>query len=194
MRALLTAYFACHLLHRRPPDLEMCCRCERWLLPRDTRDAALCESCRAALPWIESGLCVFCQQRRPLRESDTCQRCRARPPLLASCTAAVYYEGEILRWIRRFKYPERGLRGLDPSALGVVGLLAKATATRVPGPEPDLIVAVPQAVLDDVNISPQAKKEGFEVKTSRRAVKNGPRELGSDGGLGARKNVGSRRA
>lgn len=136
MRALLDGLF--DLLF--PPQ---CCRCERWLLPRDTRDAALCESCRAALPWIESGLCMRCQQRGPLRGSDVCQRCRARRALLASCTAAVYYEGEVLHWIRRFKYPEPGLRGLDPTALGVAGLLARAAASRVPGAAPDLVVAVP---------------------------------------------------
>lgn len=136
MRALLEGLF--DLLF--PPQ---CCRCERWLLPRDARDAALCGSCRAALPWIESGLCIRCQRRGPLQESCVCQDCYASRPLLESCTAAVYYEAEVLHWIRRFKYPEPGLRGLDPRALGVAGFLAREAVRRAPAPRPDLVVAVP---------------------------------------------------
>lgn len=123
-----------------PPQ---CCRCRRWLLPHDTRDAALCESCRWALPWIEPGLCVCCQERGSLPGAEVCGACRRSRPLLTSCTAAVRYEAEVEGWIRRFKYPEPGIRGLDPAPLGVAAMLARAAATRAPGPEPHLVVPIP---------------------------------------------------
>jgi ComF family protein len=136
LRALLDGLF--DLLF--PPQ---CCRCERWLLPRNERDAVLCESCRFALPWIAPGLCVRCQEREALRHTDVCEDCRRRHPLLASSTAAVRYEAEVEQWIRRFKYPEPGVRGLDPTPLAIVGLLARAAARRAPAPPPELVVPVP---------------------------------------------------
>ena len=120
-----------------PPE---CCRCERWLPPHDD---ALCESCHYALPWVEPGLCTRCQEQAALPGAAVCESCRLRPSPLASCTAAVRYEGEVEDWIARFKYPERGLRGLDPRPLAVARLLARTAAERAPGPPPDTVVAVP---------------------------------------------------
>jgi ComF family protein len=66
----------------------------------------------------------------------------ALPPL-AACCAAVAYQGEAEDWIRRFKYPRPGWRGLDPAPLGVLRQLALEAARAAPGPSPVCIVPVP---------------------------------------------------
>jgi ComF family protein len=55
----------------------------------------------------------------------------------------VSFEGEAAAWLRRFKYPEPGLFGLDPAAEAVAAALIGEAARRAPGPAPDLIVPVP---------------------------------------------------
>lgn len=127
-----------------PPQ---CCRCERWLLPRNPRDAVLCESCRAAAPWIEPGLCIGCQERPPRASSRRCADCGPEDGsgarALASCTASVRYEAEVVDWIARFKYPAPGLAGLDAAARGIVRLLAREAVARCPASPPRLVVPVP---------------------------------------------------
>jgi ComF family protein len=65
------------------------------------------------------------------------------PTPLESWGAAVSFEGEAAVWLRRFKYPQQGLFGLDPAAEAVATELIREAARRVPGPAPDLIVPVP---------------------------------------------------
>jgi ComF family protein len=55
----------------------------------------------------------------------------------------VPFEGEAARWLRRFKYPDPGLFGLDPAAEAVATALIREAGRRAPGPAPDLIVPVP---------------------------------------------------
>jgi ComF family protein len=62
---------------------------------------------------------------------------------LAACIAAVRFEAGGAEWIHRFKYPNKGLRGLDPAPASVVGAMLREAAVRAPGPRPDLIVPVP---------------------------------------------------
>jgi len=57
--------------------------------------------------------------------------------------AAVSFEGEAASWLRRFKYPDPGLLGLDPAAEAVATALIGEAGRRAPGPAPDLIVPVP---------------------------------------------------
>jgi ComF family protein len=52
------------------------------------------------------------------------------------------YEGEVLRWVHRFKYPRPGIAGLDPAALCVLRFLIREAAARAPGPPPQLVVPV----------------------------------------------------
>jgi len=88
-----------------------------------------------------------------LRGEAMCRRCdRALlrsegdalpPPGLAACVAAVVYEGEVLHWIRRFKYPRPGISGLDPAAMSAVQSFIREAAARAPGPPPQLLVPVP---------------------------------------------------
>lgn len=54
------------------------------------------------------------------------------PRPLAAWEAEVPYSGEWREWIRRFKYPAPGLRGLDPAADAVVLALIRRAARRVP--------------------------------------------------------------
>jgi ComF family protein len=62
---------------------------------------------------------------------------------LTACVAAVRFEGGVAEWIHRFKYPKKGLRGLDPAPASVVGAMLREAAARAPAPPPDLIVPVP---------------------------------------------------
>lgn len=57
--------------------------------------------------------------------------------------AAVAFEGETAAWLRRFKYPEPGLFGLDPAAEAIAALLIQEAGRRVPGARAELVVPVP---------------------------------------------------
>ena len=112
--------------------------------------AALCPQCSASLPWLPRDGCTLCQARLqatgptpadpPRARCATCAR-RATP--LDACWAAVAFDGEAERWIHRFKYPGRGLRGLEPAPRAVVEQWVRESCRWVPGPTPDLVVPVP---------------------------------------------------
>lgn len=136
MRALFEGFLDLLL----PPQ---CCRCQGWVASRPGEVRALCAICSAALPWLDTDSCVQCQQRRPRPPTARCTPCDRKASRLASCTAAVRYEGEVENWITRLKYPAPGLRGLDPAPLAVARMLARAAAAQAPGARPDLVVPVP---------------------------------------------------
>jgi ComF family protein len=108
---------------------------------------------RAVLELILPGACARCGAA--VSGEALCTRCRVEllrlaprfetsaPPPLESWGAAVSFEGEAAQWLRRFKYPEPGLFGLDPAAEVVAAALVGEAGRRVPGPAPDLIVPVP---------------------------------------------------
>jgi ComF family protein len=62
---------------------------------------------------------------------------------LTACVAAIRFDGAGAEWIHRFKYPKKGLRGLDPAPASVVRAMLREAAASAPGPQPDLIVPVP---------------------------------------------------
>jgi ComF family protein len=64
-------------------------------------------------------------------------------PALDGCVAAVAYTGAAADWIRRFKYPPPGLRGLDGTPIAVVSELVAAAAHLAPAPLADWVVPVP---------------------------------------------------
>jgi ComF family protein len=98
-----------------------------------------CADCGAAVP-ASAVLCARCDSRLPrLAPGDRAKRI----PPLAACCAAVAYRGDVENWIRRFKYPLPGWRGLDPAPLGVLRRLALEAARAAPGPRPACIVPVP---------------------------------------------------
>lgn len=97
-----------------------CARCGR-----EGVDSILCWTCRGALPRLAPG-------PGP-----------APPAPLAAWCAEVAYQGEVEDWVQRFKYPARGLAGLDARPLALVEALAADAAARVPGPRPALVVPVP---------------------------------------------------
>jgi predicted amidophosphoribosyltransferase len=78
-----------------------------------------------------------------------CARCAEPPsdPLpppprpLSAWHAGVSYEGAAADWIRRFKYPAAGYRGLDASADGVAIEWAQRAA-RAAGAPPDVVVPI----------------------------------------------------
>jgi ComF family protein len=95
-----------------------------------------CAGCGTPLA-AEAALCRACAQPlgRPPRVPDV----RG----LAACLAAAGFEGPVEGWVHRFKYPARGLAGLDPGPQAAVQALVLAAAARAPGPPPDLVVPVP---------------------------------------------------
>jgi ComF family protein len=104
---------------------------------------------RAAFELLLPPVCAGCGHTA--RELPLCTRCRlpaadalgpAPRPLSAWC-AATLHEGAGAEWVRRFKYPTRGIAGLDGAAEAVALALVQALAPRVPGGAPDLVVPVP---------------------------------------------------
>jgi ComF family protein len=106
-------------------------------------DAALCRRCDAALPRLPRSLCLRCQAVTPTGPGDLCGACAAAASPLAACVAAVAFADDVERWIRRFKYPRKGIAGLDPAAGAVARALVREAAGRCPGPPPGLVVPVP---------------------------------------------------
>jgi ComF family protein len=108
---------------------------------------------RDVLELLFPGACARC--RTAVGREALCSRCRLEllrlapgfeteaPTPLESWGAAVFFEGEAAVWLRRFKYPQPGLFGLDPAAEAVATELIHEAAHRAPGPAPDLIVPVP---------------------------------------------------
>ena len=69
---------------------------------------------------------------------------RAPPSPLHGWCAAVRYESSAGEdWVRRFKYPEPGLRGLDPAAEAVAAAWIRHAAAEIPWPRPDQVVPIP---------------------------------------------------
>jgi ComF family protein len=94
-----------------------------------------CADCGA---WDEHPLCPVC---RACLDPDP----GPGEPLahISDSQAAVAYAGAVSEWIQRFKYPARGLRGLDPAPAGVVVGLVSDAARAAAGPKPALVVPVP---------------------------------------------------
>jgi ComF family protein len=103
----------------------------------------LCPRCLAALPRVEAHVCARCQQAPAGGPQRLCGGCAARPSPLAACIAGAWFRGEVERWIRRFKYPARGLSRLDPSAPAVARALVCEAARRAPGPPADRVIPIP---------------------------------------------------
>jgi predicted amidophosphoribosyltransferase len=95
--------------------------------------ALLCTACRAALPALTPPLCALCGA--PVAwPVDRCRECAGRRLAFASARAAVPYDGDVRRLVRRWK--EGGLRSLAAVAAEVV-------VERVPRPEADVMTFVP---------------------------------------------------
>lgn len=102
---------------------------------------------RSVLDVLVPPICASCG--RP-GVSLLCERCRipALPALdvlpsgLDDAIAGVAHSGAAAAWMARFKYPQPGLRGLDPAAEAVVRSWVLDAATRQPW-RPDAIVPVP---------------------------------------------------
>jgi len=107
---------------------------------------------RGLLDLLLPPLCVRCAALAP-EGMDLCDAClRALPGFtdpdpppagIAACAAGAAYRGEMLEWIRRFKYPARGLAGLDAAAVGFLRSVIRTAAHEVAFTTPDLVVPVP---------------------------------------------------
>ncbi|UCE85573.1 MAG: ComF family protein [Deltaproteobacteria bacterium] len=109
------------------------------------RAAALCARCDAALSRLPASACRRCGEAPARLHSRwlRCAPCEGRESALLACVASVAFEGEIERWIHRFKYPSPGPAGLDPAPGAVLAALIREAARRAPGAEPALVVPVP---------------------------------------------------
>lgn len=105
--------------------------------------AVLCPACDRQLERIALSACQLCQEMAPQIGSRLCAGCGMSDSPLTACVAAVRFDGAGADWIHRFKYPKKGLRGLDPAPTSVVGAMLREAAARAPGPRPDLVVPVP---------------------------------------------------
>jgi ComF family protein len=103
----------------------------------------LCPTCEAELPRTPENACMRCQSETLLAPQRACARCEGQRSPLSACIAAVWFECEIETWIRRFKYPTRGLSGIDPEALAMARALARLAAARVTLAHPDRVVPIP---------------------------------------------------
>lgn len=103
---------------------------------------ALCAGCGAGAADGEA-LCARCAVAIP----DVPPELRGRAPRpLRSCHAGAAYAGPVEPWVQRFKYPRRGLAGLDPAAQVVARwLLRRAAAEADAAGErpPELVVPIP---------------------------------------------------
>jgi ComF family protein len=124
----------------------------RWLW--DLLDALLPGACAGCGERVTAArvLCAVCEARIDPIRSDACPRCQLHradagpcrePGSLEAAVAAVWLYEPVSDWIRAFKYPPRGLRGLAPGPLAAIAELAARSAQRAPGPAPDLVVPVP---------------------------------------------------
>jgi len=104
---------------------------------------------RAALELLLPPACAGCG--REVEALPFCAACAPPPagdltpapaPLAAWC-AAIAHSGAGAEWVRRFKYPARGLAGLDPAAEAAAFGLLRRLAPSVPGAAPELVVPVP---------------------------------------------------
>ena len=105
--------------------------------------STLCGNCDRRFGRIEFGVCELCQEEVPRSGINYCEGCAISDSPLTACVAAIRFEGEAADWIHRFKYPRKGLLGLDPAPRSVVGSMLSEAAARAPGRRPDLIVPVP---------------------------------------------------
>lgn len=106
-------------------------------------DAVLCRACECSVPRIARGVCALCQEVPAAAEGARCAPCAAAPSPLAACCAEAWFEGGAAQWVKRWKYPAPGLRGLDPAAEAVTRALLHDALARMPAPRPDAIVPVP---------------------------------------------------
>lgn len=96
----------------------------------------ICAACARATDGV--ALCSVCDVR-----SETPLPDLPAPRPLVSWTAAVPHEDAARDWIARFKYPKRGLTGIDPAADAVVRYWIQRAARAAPGEPPDAVVPIP---------------------------------------------------
>lgn len=128
--------------------------------PADEKDASYT---RVFLDWFLPPACAGCN-REPLTGSALCSRCRAdiawsppgeaiglAPDLIAGGIAGARYEGAVETWLRRFKYPGKGLFALHPGPAAVVGELVVCALRELARVSPasleiDAVVPVPSPI------------------------------------------------
>lgn len=118
-----------------------CADCGTGLERHDASEspAVLCRSCQARLPHVS----CTCHRPAPGRIAEACPACSGWGADLPQCRASVIYGAGSEPWVVRFKYPRRGLAGLDPTARRVLEEWVRTAARRRPGPPPDAVVPVP---------------------------------------------------
>jgi ComF family protein len=115
-----------------------CARCEGPV----RGDAPLCPPCARAIRRLPLPGCRLCQA--PLADrGGCCGACARARTSLAQIAAEVAFDGEIERWVHHFKYPVRGLAGLDPRPGALLSALVADATRRLDSARPELVVPVP---------------------------------------------------
>jgi len=99
-----------------------------------------CPRCRRSV--ATPGLCAACRVLFARAPADP--RAASQAGVDALC-AATSFQDELADWIHRFKYPERGWRGLDPAPGALVEALLREEASTLArdGARFDAVVPVP---------------------------------------------------
>lgn len=105
-------------------------------------DEAFCAACAACVPRLPLDACWLCQAA-PAGAGPRCEACRRRRSPLLQVAAEAAFAGDVADWVRRFKYPARGLAGLDPRPAAALAALARDAAWRLVAATPTCVVPVP---------------------------------------------------
>ena len=107
-------------------------------------EAELCVRCTGGLPRIPRARCELCQQLPRAAASPRCDGCAAGGSPLDACIAGVWFEADAAAWIRRYKYPPRGLLGAGGGRdRARVQALLHAALAWCPLDDPVCVVPVP---------------------------------------------------
>lgn len=103
---------------------------------------ALCAACAGAVPRLPLDACWLCQAALAA-SGPRCAACRRQRSPLLQIAAEAAFEGDVADWVHRFKYPARGLAGLDPRPAAALAALACDAAWRLVAATPTCLVPVP---------------------------------------------------
>lgn len=149
----------CGAQHRDPASADpLCAECHAglpWLavagrcrlcqgeLARDAGGSALGGGEAFDAPRAGADFGSDCGDDTSRRANPLCASCRASPSELDACLALTAFEGAVERWITRFKYPTRGLQGLDPAPNAVLRALARELAEHARCQPADRLIPIP---------------------------------------------------
>lgn len=115
---------------------------ERAVPATDAFDQVLCRECAGTLRRLPLLACARCQE--PVSANrQLCSACEETRSPLASCTAAVRFEGNAERWIHAYKYPRPGIGGLSGGPEAIACALIAQAGAQAAAASSDVVIPVP---------------------------------------------------